>query len=149
MIAVRQFAVVVAVVLASAVATPALAQTHRLGSLLSGAGAPDSRSFATLTATAFGDSANSSFDGFAPTLFSGGERGGASRIDLGGGVASLSFGNASAAGNFTVHLQDIGRDRVESALVAAAVTPVPEPSTYALMLAGLAVVGFTLRRRSR
>jgi hypothetical protein len=27
------------------------------------------------------------------------------------------------------------------------VSPVPEPSTYAMMLAGLAVVGFTLRRR--
>jgi len=29
-----------------------------------------------------------------------------------------------------------------------AVTPVPEPGTYALMLAGLAVIGFRVRRRS-
>jgi hypothetical protein len=28
------------------------------------------------------------------------------------------------------------------------ITPVPEPETYALMLAGLGLVGFTARRRS-
>ena len=32
---------------------------------------------------------------------------------------------------------------------AAAVTPVPEPETYALMLAGIAAVGFMSRRRRR
>ncbi len=33
--------------------------------------------------------------------------------------------------------------------VASPVTPVPEPETYALMLAGLGVVGFMARRRKR
>ncbi len=47
------------------------------------------------------------------------------------GIVSLSFGstsNAFEASNFSV-------------------TPVPEPETYALMLAGLGVVGFMARRR--
>jgi hypothetical protein len=33
--------------------------------------------------------------------------------------------------------------------IAFSVTPIPEPSTYALMLAGLGVVGFAARRRQR
>jgi hypothetical protein len=33
--------------------------------------------------------------------------------------------------------------------VSGFMTPVPEPETYAMLLAGLGVVGFTARRRQR
>jgi choice-of-anchor C domain-containing protein len=48
---------------------------------------------------------------------------------------------------FTSTVSGFGAAAIDSVSVAAAVAPIPEPETYALMLAGLAVVGAAARRR--
>lgn len=59
-------------------------------------------------------------------------QGGLYQINLGTGAATVlgGFGTASPL------------------LSGLAVTPVPEPSTYAMLLAGLGLVGFAVRRRT-
>lgn len=60
---------------------------------------------------------------------------------------SLSaFGSGGLA---AVHLQGLAGGYSETLVTGGSVTPVPEPQTYALMLAGLAVVGFMGRRRNK
>lgn len=84
-------------------------------------------------------------------------------IDLGGvhGSASKSvnldtlFGPGKAAGNYAFDFFFAERHTTGSNLtittslnlVSAPVTPVPEPETYAMLLAGLGLLGFTARRR--
>ena len=46
-----------------------------------------------------------------------------------------------------VNVNGIGAGLSHASLYTAAVTPVPEPETYALMLAGLGAMGFVARRR--
>ena len=60
-------------------------------------------------------------------------------------ATALLTGAASFSGS-SVALQVLHSDTNQDFLVT---TPVPEPSTYALMLAGLAGVGFVARRRAR
>lgn len=63
------------------------------------------------------------------------------RTFIGGSVASLDFtGDASTIGHANTGTWLVSR---------SAVTPVPEPQTYALMLAGFAAVGFLLHRRGK
>jgi hypothetical protein len=54
--------------------------------------------------------------------------------------------DALASVPVTYHVDQLHSDTNQDFLV---LTPVPEPSTYALMLAGLAGVGFVARRRSQ
>ena len=67
---------------------------------------------------------------------------------------SLSL-TPSTSGTFTLSFQNAGGDNLGALLDNVAVnsggtpTPIPEPQTYALMLAGLALVAGTARRRGR
>ncbi|CAN5909827.1 hypothetical protein BH11PSE8_BH11PSE8_00750 [soil metagenome] len=62
------------------------------------------------------------------------------------GAETLLSGLASAA-DATTHLQLVTFASGSSQDFIGAVTPVPEPETYALLLAGLGVIGFSVRRR--
>ena len=63
---------------------------------------------------------------------------------LDGGMTSLNNAtNTGAAGLLTFVARDGGFETV------AEITPIPEPSTYALLALGLAVIGFTVRRRRK
>jgi len=66
------------------------------------------------------------------------------------GVRSLSF-TPAASGNFALSFANAGGDNVGVLLdnVSIDVSPIPEPETYALMLAGLAGVGGMVRWRRR
>jgi fibro-slime domain-containing protein len=83
-------------------------------------------------------------------------------IDLGGvhGTVGASinmddfFGPGKAAGNYDFDFYFAERHTTESNFridtsLALVTTPVPEPETYALMLAGLGMVGFMARRRRK
>lgn len=64
----------------------------------------------------------------------------------------FSYGhNKAPAGSFssgnTANSSGFGRPQPRS--FQAAVTPVPEPSQWAMMLAGLALVGFIVRRNAK
>jgi hypothetical protein len=54
---------------------------------------------------------------------------------MGSGITSLSFTNSSSIDAFEV--------------ANFSITPIPEPETYALMLAGLAALGFVSKRRKQ
>lgn len=49
--------------------------------------------------------------------------------------------------SFTLHVQGLTTEQGESGWYTA--TPVPEPETYAMMLAGLGMLGFTARRKTK
>jgi hypothetical protein len=52
------------------------------------------------------------------------------------------FGNKAGYDNLTIFARDVSKTAFE-----VPTTPVPEPETYAMMLAGLGLVGFMARRR--
>jgi hypothetical protein len=63
----------------------------------------------------------------------------------------VDFGNG---GQFRISMNDLAFDHNNQTLdqnvtISLVTAPIPEPETYALMLAGLGVVGFTARRRKQ
>lgn len=69
-----------------------------------------------------------------------------------GSLKSFSFtnwtnGNPLAAGHYQVNFKYTGKPQTGSYLGGITVAAVPEPETYALMLAGLGLIGFSARRR--
>lgn len=99
-------------------------------------------------------------DGYHDILFSYPEGSGFDAGDtssyLLGGVAGLNAGmfnlkSEPGGGNGTwyavLHVQNIYGPGTDSAWVGA--TPIPEPETYLLLLAGLGLLGFAARRRDR
>ena len=59
-------------------------------------------------------------------------------------LTGVSLANVGNTFKFGVHLQGMPDGRSEKLI---AVTPVPEPETYALLLAGLGLLGTIARRR--
>jgi len=65
---------------------------------------------------------------------------------LGGTTSSLSFSDAIVPGSYQLRLG--GTSSLSGAYAGnIVISPVPEPSTYAMLLAGLGLVGFSARRR--
>lgn len=61
--------------------------------------------------------------------------------------ANLSWTGQLTAGTYTVHLSGISGANNTSYVTTVAAIPVPEPESYALLMAGLGVLGFVARRR--
>ncbi|MCV2352682.1 FxDxF family PEP-CTERM protein [Paucibacter sp. B2R-40] len=86
---------------------------------------------------------------FAATI-SGGSIGAPTALELFSNSTSqvLSFGSNLGAGNYSLTVTGVANRNNTNYVFAADVTAVPEPTTYALLLAGLCAVGFVARRRS-
>lgn len=61
--------------------------------------------------------------------------------------ANLNWSGLLAAGTYTVNLSGISGARNTTYVTTVAATPVPEPESYALLMAGLGVLAFVARRR--
>lgn len=94
----------------------------------------------------------------------GNQRGGSDAVEvLFGGAALQSFTRTSSAGfttesilftpsasqAFTLSFHNLGGDNVGALLDNVSVASVPEPQTYALLIAGLAAMGMVSRRRKQ
>jgi len=174
----------------------ATATTWTSGTLMSGAGAPSSPTFATLTSTVVGNDIEFTLAAHGLDLFSaeagstvfvgalavaGSNLNIGSVADVGGGVSAVgsnagngptgnydfrfTFGQGAKSRltdgesvtwtwvggadelvtGYALHVQAISYGQTTSAWYAT--SPVPEPQTYALFAAGLALVGAQLRRR--
>ncbi len=66
---------------------------------------------------------------------------------------SFNFGSGANAGTFTFFVNDLslvaGGTVAVTGVIQTQVSAIPEPETYALMMAGLAAVGFMSRRRKK
>ena len=91
------------------------------------------------------------FDSFVPTLpIAGGGNYSFSLILFGGDKAQLIYANPVGTSPGCAFLPVNGASCGISETAATGVfAPIPEPETYALMLAGLGAVGFAARRRRR
>ena len=67
----------------------------------------------------------------------------------GGTTSSLSFSGGAAPGSYTLSVAGYKVNLARSGSYAGniAIAPVPEPETYAMLLAGLGLLGFSARRR--
>ncbi|MDP2070721.1 FxDxF family PEP-CTERM protein [Methylotenera sp.] len=63
-------------------------------------------------------------------------------------VMPIDFTNTLSAGNYQVNFKyGINTNQVGTYLGGVSVAAVPEPETYAMLLAGLGLIGFAARRR--
>lgn len=70
------------------------------------------------------------------------------QVDSATTMAGLTNANLSTAGNsFSVNWQGLSFNQ-DTQVVLNAVSAVPEPETYGMMLAGLGLMGFMVRRRA-
>lgn len=63
--------------------------------------------------------------------------------------ANLSWSGTLAAGSYAVNISGLSAAKNTQYTTTLAAAPVPEPETYALLLAGLGVVGFVASRRKQ
>jgi hypothetical protein len=89
--------------------------------------------------------------GLASTAFAQGTnptgRGGADRDPFGAGSVTAGPRSTTDLGNNTFGQHGMGRATPRTTVVT--VTPVPEPSQWAMMLAGLGLVGWIVRRNAK
>lgn len=73
-----------------------------------------------------------------------------SSIPLSGGGTSLSYGSLSGASQYSLHFVGTAPEAGQSFNVQLhSVQAVPEPETFAMLLAGLGLIGMVTRRRSQ
>ena len=66
----------------------------------------------------------------------------------GGTISSLSFSNGAVPGAYTLNVNGHKTSNLAGSYTGnVVVSPVPEPKTYAMMLLGLGLMGFSARRR--
>lgn len=140
----------------------AIGETFTQGSLLASTGTTDTFSFTlesagsllTEGATIAFSFFNTTFDG----VFSGVSLYGSGNTLVTTGTLtnsgkgfSLSAANLAAGTTYTLSVTGVatGSGGFANYAVAGAVSPVPEPESYAMMLAGLAVMGAIARKRSQ
>jgi hypothetical protein len=74
-------------------------------------------------------------------------------IDFDNTVRNFTYGSGDTTGAFTFFVNDLsvvaGGAVAVTGVIRTQVTPIPEPETYALLMAGLAAVGFMSRRRKK
>lgn len=89
-----------------------------------------------------------SISNFAATI-SGGTLAGATALDLfsNSTTQALSFGSHVGAGAYSIKVTGLANRNNTNYVFAVDVTPVPEPETYAMLLAGLGALAFVARRR--
>ncbi len=63
------------------------------------------------------------------------------------GNTMLSWIGSLGSGDYTVHVTGVTNLKNAAYLGTVSASPAPEPETYAMLLAGLGVVGFVARRR--
>jgi hypothetical protein len=63
------------------------------------------------------------------------------------GNTMLSWIGSLGSGDYTVHVTGMTNLKNAAYLGTVSASPAPEPETYAMLLAGLGVVGFLARRR--
>lgn len=63
--------------------------------------------------------------------------------------ANLSWSGTLAAGTYSVSISGLSAAKNTQYTTTLAATPVPEPETYALLMAGLGVIGFVASRRKQ
>jgi len=66
-----------------------------------------------------------------------------------GSNSLLSFADGATPGNYTLNIAGYKLNPAAAASYAGniSISPVPEPETYAMLLAGLGMIGFSIRRR--
>ncbi|MGS0756268.1 FxDxF family PEP-CTERM protein, partial [Roseateles sp. GG27B] len=69
------------------------------------------------------------------------------QLDSTASSQNLSFANTLGAGSYSLLISGISQRAKTAYTFNVDVTPVPEPETYALLLAGLGVLAFVAKRR--
>jgi hypothetical protein len=69
------------------------------------------------------------------------------QLDTTASSQTLTFASTLGAGDYSVSVSGLVQRNRTAYTFSVDVTPVPEPETYALMLAGLGLVGFLAKRR--